>query len=159
MYGMRTVASDEIRGVYGNGYVFYPAVSVTLPKGFYVGAGYEGGYSRSGLIGIFEDPTRLKVSGAEAFAGYELKTRAVRLYAKAGLGFYRYKQSIDFPGLPYEIDGRKSAPLAALGARLFAFKGLFVITELKYVSMKVRPVDVEVDLGGIRLLGGLGYRF
>lgn len=159
LYGYRTVSSAGIREVYGNGFVYYPAISINIMKGFFVGTGYEGGYSRSGRIGIFEDYSTLKIYGVEGFAGYAFNLAAISFYARAGLGFYRYKQFIDVPDLPYKVDNWTVTQLVAGGARYFIGKNLFLTAELKYVRMKVKPVEEEVDLGGLRFLGGLGFRF
>lgn len=159
LYGYRTVSSAGIREVYGNGFVYYPAISINIIKGFFAGTGYEGGYSRSGHIGIFEDYSTLKIYGVEGFAGYAFNLTALSFYARAGLGFYRYKQFIDVPNLPYKVDDWTVTQLVAGGARYFIGKNLFLMTELKYVRMKVKPVEEEVDLGGLRFLGGLGFKF
>ena len=38
-------------------------------------------------------------------------------------------------------------------------EGLYLSGEVKYVPLKVKPFDEEVDLGGLRYLLGLGYAF
>jgi|GEM_PF-477840 len=157
--GMRTVNSADIKNVYGNGAVYYPAVFIEIWKGLGLGAGYEGGYSRDGLIGIYEEATTLKISGFEIFAAYELGLEHLGVFARAGYGNYGYKQFIDNPNLPYEIDDRKSTVVLAGGLKFLPVEKFFFIVEVKYVPLKVKPVEDEVDLGGMRLLGGLGLRF
>jgi hypothetical protein len=39
------------------------------------------------------------------------------------------------------------------------FRGLYLSAEVKSVPLKVRPFDINVDLGGIRILAGIGYQF
>jgi hypothetical protein len=39
------------------------------------------------------------------------------------------------------------------------FRGLFLTAEVKSVPLRDRPFDINVDLGGIRYLFGIGYQF
>jgi hypothetical protein len=159
LYGLRTVNNSDLKRVYGNGQVYYPAISADLWHGLSIGVGYEGGYSRDGYIGIYEEFTNLKIMGVEVFAGYQLDLRKMALFARAGYGFYSYKQHIDNPALPYRIDDKKSTIVFAGGLKIFLYRKVFLVTEIKYVPLKVKPVEDIVDLGGIRCLGGIGIRF
>jgi len=96
-FGARSVNNADIKAVYGDGTVFFPYAAVHLWKGLFVGAGYEGGYSRSGKIGIYEKATTLKVSGMEVFVGYQLSVGMVSPFFRAGYGSYSFKQVIDSP--------------------------------------------------------------
>jgi len=159
IYGLRTVNDSDIKNVYGNGQVYYPAISADIWSGLILGLGYEGGYSRDGYIGIYEEFTNLKIAGVEVFTGYQLDLKKIAIYAKVGYGFYRYKQHIDNPELPYRIDEKKSTVVFGGGLKIFLYRKVFLISEIKYVPMKVKPVEDMVDLGGIRCLGGIGLRF
>lgn len=155
-FGSRSVSDDQIKDVYGNGTAFFPCVSAAFYKGLFAGLGYEFGYSRDGQIGLFSEDTNLKVSGLEFFAGYRLDLNKVSPYLKLGLGSYAYKQTVS--GVA-RVDEKKSTVTLAGGARFFPAKGLFLAAEIKYVPLKVKPVDIEVDLGGLRLAVGVGYSF
>ncbi|MBP6059300.1 MAG: hypothetical protein KA522_00840 [Candidatus Saccharicenans sp.] len=158
LYGWRAVNNADIKSIYGNGQVYFPAALVDLWKGFILGVGYEGGYSRDGHIGIYEEFTNLKIEGIEAFAGYQLNLKVISIYARGGYGIYSYKQFIDNPEIPFKIDEKKGAFVVAGGLKLFPVRNLFIIAELKYVPLKVKPIEEEIDLGGLRVLGGLGLR-
>lgn len=159
LYGLRTVDNSDIKHIYGNGQVYYPAISVALWRGIAIGVGYEGGYSRDGHIGIYGEFTNLKIMGFEAFAGYQLGLGKTALFVRAGYGLYFYKQYIDNPTLPYSVDDKKRTVILAGGFKIFLLRKLFLVTEIKYVPLKVKPVEDMVDLGGIRCLGGIGIRF
>jgi hypothetical protein len=60
-----------------------------------------------------------------------------------------------------KVDETKSAMTVGGGLRFYPLgeRGLFLSGEFKYVPLKVQPYDIEVDLGGFRLLGGVGYSF
>jgi hypothetical protein len=49
--------------------------------------------------------------------------------------------------------------LAAAGLKFYPWKFIFLSAEAKFVALKVKPYDQSVDLGGWRLLGGLGIAF
>jgi opacity protein-like surface antigen len=158
-FGLRTLNNSELKDVYGSGTNFFPTVTLTW-KGLMIGGGYEAGFKKDGLIGIYQEPAELSVKGGEIFAGYELKLRTVAPYAKIGLGFYSYKQVVDSEYVSeYPVDGNKTGLIVAGGIKYFPLKRLFISAEVKYGSLKVKPYDVEIDLGGLRLNGGLGFSF
>ncbi len=155
-YGTRSVADDQIRDVYGNGTTFFPYVSVGIWKGVFAGLGHEFGYDRDGRIGLYQEETNLKVTGLEFFAGYRFDLGKVSPYVKLGLGSYAYEQTVSGAS---KVDEKKSSVTLAGGARFYPVKGLFLAAEIKYVPLKVKPFDIEVDLGGMRLAAGIGYTF
>lgn len=155
-FGSRSVSDDQIQDVYGNGTAFFPCVSAAFYKGLFAGLGYEFGYDRDGKIGLFQEDANLKVSGLEFFAGYRFDLGKVSPYLKLGLGSYAYKQTVSGAA---RVDDKKSALTLAGGAKFYPAKGLFLAAEIKYVPLKVKPIDIEVDLGGLRLAAGIGYTF
>lgn len=158
-FGLRTLNNSELKDVYGQGTNFFPSVTL-IWKGLMLGGGYEAGFKKDGVIGIYEEPAELSVKGGEIFAGYELRLMNIAPYARIGLGFYSYKQLIDSEYVSnYPVDGNKTGLIVAGGIKYFPLKRLFISAEVKYGSLKVKPYDVEVDLGGLRLNGGLGFSF
>jgi len=158
MGGARTASDPDIRRVYGGGSIYYPFLAVGLVKGFSLGAGYEGGYSRSGVIGSYQEATTLKVSGPEVFAGYWFRLEPLSLYVRAGWGSYAYRQTVDSPAArDFPVDSSRGALLVAGGVHVFFSEHLYLCGEVKYVPLKVKPYDREVDLGGFRYMAGVGY--
>jgi len=45
------------------------------------------------------------------------------------------------------------------GIKFYPQKNVFLAVEFKYIPLKVQPYDVEVDLSGMRILGGIGFSF
>jgi len=158
--GTRTVNSADIKAVYGNGVVFYPYLAFRPWKGLFVGAGYEGGYSRKGSIGIFLEPTTLRVTGAEAFVGYEVEAGNLVPYVKVGWARYSYRQTIESPHIgDMAAEGKKWAATFGGGLKLILSGALFIAGEIRFVPLKVKPFEDEVDLGGMRYAAGLGLKF
>jgi hypothetical protein len=153
----RTVRSPQIRDVYGNGFVAAPALGVRVWDGLSLTAGGELGYDRSGRIGLYDEKTRLTVSGWEAFALWEIAGRRWVPYLKAGMARLSYKQTIEAaPPLSLQARGRRTVTLLGAGLRAKLAAPLFGFVEIQYLPLKVKPFDSEVDLGGWRIGLGLG---
>lgn len=160
LYGLRTVFDSDVKDVYGDGMVYYPYLTVDIGGGLYIGAGYEGGYEKSGTIGLFDEATTIKVTGIEVFAGYQLKLRRVVPYFRAGYGIYYYQQTVDSPYVEdYKVDHRGYAPFVSGGLKIYFSRNIFLSGDVKYVPLKVKPFQEEVDLSGLRILGGIGFSF
>lgn len=155
-YSARTVSDDAIRDVYGSGGVYFPYAAVNVWKGLSFGLGYEGGYSRDGKIGLYQEDTTLKAGGVELLALYRRDFGKLSPYAKLGIGSYSYEQSVSGST---KVDDSKVAPSLAAGLRFYATRGLFLAAEIKYVPLKVNPLGEEVDLSGLRFGAGVGYSF
>jgi opacity protein-like surface antigen len=156
--GLRTVSNSEIKDTYGNGMCYFPYLAVNIWNGFTVGAGYEFGYSRDGKIGLYDEATTLKVSGMEAFVGYQYATDIVTPYVFVGFGSFSYKQTVESQ-YAQTVDATKSTFFFAGGIKISPIKSVFISAEVKYVPLKVTPIEDEVDLGGLRITGGIGFSF
>lgn len=158
-YGLRTVADSKIKNVYGSGTIYFPSIRLGIFKRLELGAGYEGGYKRNGEIGLYGEKTSLEVTGVEGFAGYCYRLKILEPYVRLGVGYYAYKQTIESEFVPFQVDHKKLSPSFAAGLRVYPFAGAHVSLEAKFVPLKVKPIDEEVNLGGLRLSMGVGYSF
>lgn len=159
-YGLRKVNDAKIKAAYKDGEVYFPFLEVQAWKGLTLSFGYEGGYSGTALLGIYNSPAELSVSGLEFLVGYEYRINRFGFFAKTGYGLYFYKQTVldDF-AKDYPVDASQSTIVFKGGLKLYPGKFLFLAFEIKYVPLKVKPYDYEVDLGGMRYLLGLGASF
>jgi len=106
---------------------------------------------------LYQESTTLKVNGFEAYVGLALRIKCFAPYFRVGYGSYSYKQTIDSPYLAnFKVDGKKSTVTGSAGIKFYPIKNLFLAFEARYVPLKVKPLDEEVDLGGLRLEGGIG---
>jgi hypothetical protein len=157
--GLRTVNDAEIKDVYGNGLSLFPYLAVNPWKGLLAGVGYDLGYSKKGTIGLYDESTTLKISGLQAFVGYQYPISFLTPYALLGFGAYSYKQTVAsayYTG----FSAKKSTFFFALGAKASPLKslpGLFFNFEIKYLPLSVKPYDTRVDLGGLNIALGVGY--
>jgi len=158
-FGPQLVNDAKINDVYGKTQAFsvLPYLEARFGPGLTLGAGYELGYDRSGVIGAYNYATRLQMSGINILAGYEFRTDRLALFAQAGVGLYAYRQTVDNPNVTdMPVNARKTAVLAAGGIKVYPMDAVFIGFEARYVSLKVKPYDVTVDLGGWRFAVGVG---
>jgi hypothetical protein len=159
-YGPRSIDDALLTATYHPGSVFTPSIEFSLAAGWFVGLGYETGPEMSGTLGLYKSAARFTLSGLEIYGGYEFRLQSLALFVRGGYGLYSYKQTVDYAYVQdYPIDGTGSAFLAAAGLKFYPWKFIFLSAEAKFVALKVKPYDQSVDLGGWRLLGGLGIAF
>jgi len=173
-YGSRTLADGEYKDLFGNGNVFCPELSINVFKGLTIGALLESGYSKNGEITAQSDlfKTSMKVNGFEVFAGYTLDLDRFHPFVRIGLGSYSYEQTFEFPSsYPAEVKQTygsfketKGVVSVGGGLKVDLVGGLYLGGQLRYVPMKltITPAASEakdIDLGGLRALVTVGYRF
>lgn len=156
--GFRTINSKEVRDIYGNDSIYIPHFEINLYRGLFIGICYEGDYSATGQLGIYGETSTLEIRGIDLFTGYRLNLGNLYPYIKVGAGFYSYKQTITSEYRDFEISGNKATVTLATGLKYFPFQDIFVFSEVKYIPLKVKPLDVQVDFGGIHLQIGIGLR-
>ena len=159
-YGLRSINNSDIKDVYGNGNVYIPHLSIVVWKGLFFGASYEGGYSRTGKIGIYEEDASLDITGFDFYIGYEFKTKYVTPYIKVGGASFSYKQTISSSYIgDIKVNENKMTISFCGGIKFYPLKNVFLAAEVKYIPLKVKPYEDEVDLSGFRILGGIGFSF
>ncbi len=159
-YGPQKINDAKIRAVYGETETALPYLELEILRGVTIGAGYEFGYDRKGLIGPYDYPTTLWMAGWNALLGYELRLRKIALFGRAGLGFYDYRQTIENPYVTdMPVNARKTGGVFAAGLKYYALDVFYIGLEARYVLLKVKPYESEVDLGGWRFAAGAGFAF
>ncbi len=158
--GYLQLTESPVKSVYGGGFIFNPSIAFKLSPYFSIKAGWEGGYNQSADIGLYQESSHLtlnawELSGVFHYPGW----KPLVPFIEAGLTNCGYRQEIDSSFIRRTVDHRKSSYFAAAGVTYFAGSGIFLLAEFKYLPLKVRPFDVEVDLTGYRILAGIGYRF
>jgi len=159
--GTQIVNDAKVKEAYGSGFIHLPYLQVSVWRNLFLGVAYEGGFEKNALLGVYADPAVLTMKGLNLTLGYEFRAKGLAAYLKAGYGLYAYRQTI--PTSPFSaahpVDERRSTAVASAGVKFYPEKFFFIAAEAKYVPMKVRPYDISVDLGGWRLLAGLGLSF
>jgi opacity protein-like surface antigen len=160
--GYRHLNDPNLGEIYGDGYVFEPYVRYSVPRLLTLELAYEGGYKKNGPVGLFQEDSTLNVSGFQLAAVVPvpiLRIRRVSTYFKVGIAYYFYKQDIDSEFIRQQVDHTKWTTVIGVGMSFHLFRGLFLTFEYKSIPLRVKPFDINVDLGGSRIIFGLGYQF
>ncbi len=158
--GQYSIFDSDIRDVYGNAWIFVPFVRITSTRTpLAIEFSYEGGYNQSARIGLYDEMSTLKLYGLEVSAYAWYRFGIVVPYLKMGIGYYFYKQEIDSEFVDKKVHGSDQRMLFAAGLDIDLPKGFYLTGEVKFVPWIVAPYGLDVDLGGLRYLAGIGYGF
>ncbi len=160
--GYRYLNDNFLGEIYGDGYIFEPYIRYSPSYWIDLELSYEGGYKKSAPIGLFEEDSTLSINGLQLAGIMQvpiLRIRNLRTYFKAGIAYYFYKQDIDSEFVRRKVDHGKWTTIIGGGLSFQLFRGLFLSSEVKSVPLRVKPFEINVDLGGIRILFGIGYQF
>lgn len=160
--GYRYLDDLALGEIYGDGYIFEPYIRYSIARSFNLELSYEGGYKKNGHVGFFQEDSTLSVTGLQLSGIVPipiLRIRNLSTYFKIGIAYYFYKQDIDSEFVRRQVDHRKWTTVIGGGMNLYLFRGLFLTAEVKSIPLKVKPFDINVNLGGMRILFGIGYQF
>jgi hypothetical protein len=159
--GYRYLDDLAMGEIYGDGYFFEPYIRYSLGM-LNLELSFEGGYKKSGPIGFFQEDSTLSVTGLQLSGIVPipiLRIRNLSTYFKLGIAYYFYKQDIDSEFVRQQVDHTKWTTVIGGGMSLRLLRGLFLTAEVKSIPLRVRPFDINVNLGGMRILFGIGYQF
>ena len=151
-YGSRSLNNSQIKDLYSSGSTYLFAGGVKF-KGFFAEAGYSN-FSRDGESSLYKEKSKFSIKAINLRLGYEHAV-GEKFFPKAFLGFgsFSYKEEVDSQVVP-ETDDSKTGFFFGLGFRVALYKGLSLEGRVENISLKVKPHEDEVDLGGWRLLVG-----
>lgn len=154
--GYRQLKDPDLNETYGDGFVYNPYI-IYFPLDMYgLEISCEGGYKKDAPIGLFQEDSTLSVGGLQLCGIFRYRVWHLVPYFKFGLGYFSYKQDIESEFVRLKVDHHKWTTVVGGGVNLKLSKSLFIVAELKYVPLKVKPFGIRVDLGGMRYLIGLG---
>ena len=158
-FGRRWIDDPDMKDIYGQGYVFQPFLRYNYTNLLAIEVAYEGGYKGDGRIGLFQEESTLSVTGWELSGILYYRINNFVPFIKFGVGFYGYKQDIASEFVRFKVDHHEITYILGGGMNVFLNNSIFLNTEIKYLPLKVKPFDREVDLSGMRVMLGLGFRF
>jgi opacity protein-like surface antigen len=114
-------------------------------------------FNKKGQLTYTKEPTELKVLSIGAGVKYKLNILRNFLFPYVGLGF-NYNQFKE-TNLFGEISQDEYGYQGLIGVYLKPFKGILLDLYVDYSSCKMKPEDIEFDIGGFSLGLGFGYEF
>lgn len=145
---------QSFKDIYGKGMSFGGEIGITLGKGISIWAGGHY-FSKKGELTLTEEDTKIHIIPLYAGLRYRLEKASIRPYVGFALGYFRYKEA-------NPIGTVKKGDIGYIGQIGVIFKvGGLLFFDIKgsYSYCKVKPVDIEANLGGLQVEIGLGLEF
>jgi hypothetical protein len=151
--GSFSPSAEIFKTVYGSGPVFGGEFRFHAKGGFYFSL--EGGhFKKTGKLTMTQDPTTMTILPIDMTAIFHVLSGPVMPYVGAGGSAYLYTEE--------NIIGKVSKlgfGFAACGGVTARWRSIGLDARLKYGSVKVKPLEEAVDLGGLTLSVAVGYVF
>ncbi len=128
-------------------------IGITLGKGVALWAG--GSYfNKKGKLTFTEEETTLQITPFYGGIKFRSTNSNVSPYLGVGVGYFQYKEE-------NRINSISKADIGYIGQAGLLFRlGVFIVDfQASYSYCKVKPVDVEANLGGFQAGIGLGFEF
>jgi len=147
--------SDQVfRTIYGGGISWQVEGAVAFWKGFEFWAG-AGLFSKDGHIIPTGEPTSVWLVPAGGGLRYVLSAGNVSFYGGAGILRDFFRESNFIGRVSW---GRWAAQFEA-GRRFLLRKLWFLDLHFQYSSCRMKPADLEFNVGGFSIAAGVGVRF
>jgi opacity protein-like surface antigen len=147
-------ADQAFKDIYGNALVYGGEINISLRKGLHLWAG--GSYcSREGKLTLTGEETRLKIMPLYAGLKFQISGSAVSPYLGIGAGYFRYEETNPLGTLKEGDWGF----VAQAGVSFRPIRPLILDVHAGYSYCKIKPVELEADLGGLAAGIGLGFEF
>jgi hypothetical protein len=146
-------SAEIFKTVYGSGLVYGGEFRLHAKGGLYLSLGGEY-FKKTGKLTVTQDPTTMTILPVDVMAVYYVLPGSVMPYVGAGGSACKYTEE--------NIIGKVSkwgVGFAACGGVTARWRSIAFDARLKYSSVKVKPLEESVDLGGLTLSTGLGYSF
>lgn len=157
--GYRELKDPDLEEVYGDGYVYKPYLRYFPHQIWGVEISYEGGYRREARVGLFQEESTLSVSGFQFCSLFRYRIKLWEPYFKLGVGYFSYQQDIESQFVRRRVDHHEWTTVVGGGTKFKIYRMLSFMAEVEYIPLRVKPFEIEVDLGGLRYLLGLSLNF
>ena len=145
---------QAFKDIYGGGIMYGGEISVGVWKDLdlWLGGSY---LSRKGELTFTKEETKLELIPIGVGAKYRILSGNFSLYAGLGLNYYQYKETNPIGDVSDEGLGF----VGKFGSYVAIFGGMLIDFYVEYTYCKMKPADLEINVGGIVAGIGVGYRF
>jgi opacity protein-like surface antigen len=149
------LASDSAYSdIYGNGVVFGGELRVGWEK---LAGWLEGSYrARTGQLSYTKEETKVSILAVEGGALYRFMTGSISPYAGAGLGFYIFDENNVAIG---KAKQNKIGFCGLAGVSMIVGGSFVLDARMKFSTCAMKPADFDINVGGITMGIGVGFRF
>ena len=147
-------SEQAFKDIYGGALMYGGEVSVGIWRDIdlWLGGSY---FSEKGELTFTKEETKLELIPIGVGAKYRILSGNFSFYAGLGLNYYQFKETnpigdVSEGGLGFV--GKIGSNVAVVGRMLLDFY-------VEYTYCKIKPADLEINVGGIAAGVGLGYKF
>ena len=152
-YGSFSPSDEIFKTVYGSGPVYGGEFRLHVTSGFYLSL--EGGYfKKTGKLTVTQDPTTMTVFPIDAMVVFHALSGHIMPYIGAGGSACKYTEKnvigkVNEWGYGFAVCGGVTARWRSIG----------IDARVKYISVKVKPLEDDANLGGLTFSIAAGYIF
>lgn len=147
-------SEKSFKEIYGEGVTFGAEVNIKIWK--FIDLWLIGNYySKERSLPFSKEKTKMRLIPIGAGPKFRLKKGALNPYLGFGPVIYLYEEKNPIG----TADGTGIGIIGEIGCYFRIISGLLIDASLNYSSCKVKPQNIESDLGGIQVGIGLGYEF
>ena len=140
--------------IYGEGAEYGIKAESSLYKkfGLIIDSGY---FQQQGNLTLTQEKTTVTISFVGPGLTYKLSQGILDLYAGAGFRYYLFEEKNPLGHAKQESLGY----FVSLGTYINITKKLLFDINVNYSGCKIKPVDLEVEIGGLEAGIGIAYKF
>lgn len=143
---------QAFKNIYGNALALGAQADAGIWKGLslWVGVGY---ISREGELSLTEDRTKLNIIPFFGGLKFRFLKTSICPYVALGAGYFRYQETNPLG----EIDRGDIGYVGQIGVSLKTVRSLCFEVYARFSGCRIKPADIEANLGGLELGVGFGF--
>lgn len=149
-----TPSDQYFKDIYGGGICYGGEIGITVWKGLSVWAGGDF-FAKKGKMTFTGEETEISIIPLCGGIMYQLSSSSVRPYAGFGVGYFQYKESTPV----VDVSKGDIGYMGMVGCIVKIGEKFFFDLKASFSSCKVKPLEIEADLGGLKGGIGLGFEF
>ncbi len=145
---------DAFKDIYGQGKTYGAELAFKFNRFFGLWVSAEN-FSKKGKLTFTKEETTLKIMPLSAGLSFELGLGFISPYVHFGIGYFHYEES----NILGQVKKNNIGYVGQIGL-LIKTIGLFYLDLFgQYSSCQVKPLELEAELGGLKVGVGLGLQF
>jgi hypothetical protein len=145
---------QAFKDIYGSGMSYGGEVNIHVFKGLNVWIGAEH-YSKKGELTFTKETTDIQITPIYGGVKYIFQGKKINPYVGVGMGFFQYKESNPIG----EVKESKVGFVVQAGLSISVFGPALVDLQVGYNWCKIKPQEIEADIGGLKAGIGIGFSF